>query len=98
MRRAVLNRFNPNYRTEYEAVERTYEFWKLYDLLKHGSCSKIFARLYMQEDRFTDTQVKLSLSLGVGERTLLRYRKLFVQSFVYILEEVKQESQKRSAH
>ena len=90
MRRAVQNKFNPSYRTEYRAVMAAYEFWKLYDILKRGSCAKAFARLYLQESA-AETQVKLSIELGVGERTLLRYRKQFVRSFVYMLDSLKQE-------
>ena len=58
MRRAVQNKFNPSYRTEYRAV---------------------------------------SIELGVGERTLLRYRKQFVRSFVYMLDSLKQEESLQEA-
>lgn len=96
MRRAVQNKFNPSYRTEYRAVMAAYEFWKLYDILKRGSCAKAFARLYLQESA-AETQVKLSIELGVGERTLLRYRKQFVRSFVYMLDSLKQEESLQEA-
>ena len=96
MRRAVQNKFNPSYRTEYRAVVAAYEFWKLYDILKRGSCAKAFARLYLQ-DGAAETQVKLSIELGVGERTLLRYRKQFVRSFVYMLDSLKQEESLQEA-
>lgn len=96
MRRAVQNKFNPSYRTEYRAVMAAYEFWKLYDILKRGSCAKAFARLYLQ-DGAAETQVKLSIELGVGERTLLRYRKQFVRSFVYMLDTLKQEESLKEA-
>lgn len=96
MRRAVQNKFNPSYRTEYRAVMAAYEFWKLYDILKRGSCAKAFARLYLQESA-AETQVKLSIELGVGERTLLRYRKQFVRSFVYMLDTLKQEESLQEA-
>lgn len=96
MRRAVQNKFNPSYRTEYRAVMAAYEFWKLYDILKRGSCAKAFARLYLQESA-AETQVKLSIELGVGERTLLRYRKQFVRSFVYMLDTLKQEESLKEA-
>ena len=96
MRRAVQNKFNPSYRTEYRAVMAAYEFWKLYDILKRGSCAKAFARLYLQ-DGAAETQVKLSIVLGVGERTLLRYRKQFVRSFVYMLDSLKQEESLQEA-
>ena len=96
MRRAVQNKFNPSYRTEYRAVMAAYEFWKLYDILKRGSCAKAFARLYLQ-DGAAETQVKLSIALGVGERTLLRYRKQFVRSFVYMLDSLKQEESLQEA-
>lgn len=96
MRRAVQNKFNPSYRTEYRAVMAAYEFWKLYDILKRGSCAKAFARLYLQESA-AETQVKLSIELGVGERTLLRYRKQFVRSFVYMLDSLKQEESLKEA-
>lgn len=96
MRRAVQNKFNPSYRTEYRAVIAAYEFWKLYDILKRGSCAKAFARLYLQ-DGAAETQVKLSIELGVGERTLLRYRKQFVRSFVYMLDSLKQEESLQEA-
>lgn len=96
MRRAVQNKFNPSYRTEYRAVMSAYEFWKLYDILKRGSCAKAFARLYLQ-DGAAETQVKLSIELGVGERTLLRYRKQFVRSFVYMLDSLKQEESLQEA-
>ena len=96
MRRAVQNKFNPSYRTEYRAVMAAYEFWKLYDILKRGSCAKAFARLYLQEGA-AETQVKLSIELGVGERTLLRYRKQFVRSFVYMLDTLKQEESLQEA-
>ena len=96
MRRAVQNKFNPSYRTEYRAVMAAYEFWKLYDILKRGSCAKAFARLYLQEGA-AETQVKLSIELGVGERTLLRYRKQFVRSFVYMLDSLKQEESLQEA-
>lgn len=96
MRRAVQNKFNPSYRTEYRAVMAAYEFWKLYDILKRSSCAKAFARLYLQ-DGAAETQVKLSIELGVGERTLLRYRKQFVRSFVYMLDSLKQEESLQEA-
>ena len=96
MRRAVQNKFNPSYRTEYRAVMAAYDFWKLYDILKRGSCAKAFARLYLQESA-AETQVKLSIELGVGERTLLRYRKQFVRSFVYMLDTLKQEESLQEA-
>lgn len=96
MRRAIQNKFNPSYRTEYRAVMAAYEFWKLYDILKRGSCAKAFARLYLQ-DGAAETQVKLSIELGVGERTLLRYRKQFVRSFVYMLDSLKQEESLQEA-
>lgn len=96
MRRAVQNKFNPSYRTEYRAVMAAYEFWKLYDILKRGNCAKAFARLYLQ-DGAAETQVKLSIELGVGERTLLRYRKQFVRSFVYMLDSLKQEESLQEA-
>ena len=96
MRRAVQNKFNPSYRTEYRAVMAAYEFWKLYDILKRGSCAKAFARLYLQ-DGAAETQVKLSIELDVGERTLLRYRKQFVRSFVYMLDSLKQEESLQEA-
>ena len=96
MRRAVQNKFNPSYRTEYRAGMAAYEFWKLYDILKRGSCAKAFARLYLQ-DGAAETQVKLSIELGVGERTLLRYRKQFVRSFVYMLDSLKQEESLQEA-
>ena len=96
MRRAVQNKFNPSYRTEYRAVMAAYEFWKLYDILKRRSCAKAFARLYLQ-DGAAETQVKLSIELGVGERTLLRYRKQFVRSFVYMLDSLKQEESLQEA-
>ena len=96
MRRAVQNKFNPSYRTEYRAVMAAYEFWKLYDILKRGSCAKAFARLYLQ-DGAAETQAKLSIELGVGERTLLRYRKQFVRSFVYMLDSLKQEESLQEA-
>ena len=96
MRRAVQNKFNPSYRTEYRAVMAAYEFWKLYDILKRGSCAKAFARLYLQ-DGAAETQVKLSIELGVGERTLLRYRKQFVRSFVFMLDSLKQEESLQEA-
>ena len=96
MRRAVQNKFNPSYRTEYRAVMAAYEFWKLYVILKRGSCAKAFARLYLQ-DGAAETQVKLSIELGVGERTLLRYRKQFVRSFVYMLDSLKQEESLQEA-
>ena len=96
MRRAVQNKFNPSYRTEYRAVMAAYEFWKLYDILKRGSCAKAFARLYLQ-DGAAETHVKLSIELGVGERTLLRYRKQFVRSFVYMLDTLKQEESLQEA-
>lgn len=96
MRRAVQNKFNPSYRTEYRAVMAAYDFWKLYDILKRGSCAKAFARLYLQESA-AETQVKLSIELGVGERTLLRYRKQFVRSFVYMLDSLKQEESLQEA-
>ena len=88
MRNAVRFRCNPMYASAYAAMLRTYEFWKLYDRLEHSNMLEIFKRLYWEEDHFADTQVKLSIDLGVGERTLLRYRKRFVNAFLYNLEEV----------
>lgn len=67
---------------------RSYDFWKLYDHIEHTNMLHVFKRLYWEEDHFADTQVKLSIDLGVGERTLLRYRKQFVRAFLYSLEEV----------
>ena len=61
---------------------------KLYDHIEHSNMLGIFKRLYWDEDHSADTQVKLSIDLGVAERTLLRYRKQFVRAFLYNLEEV----------
>ena len=98
MRNAVRYRHNPMYAEAYEAMRRTYEFWKLYDHLEHSSMLGIFSRLYWEESHYADTQVKLSIDLGVGERTLLRYRKQFVEAFLYNLEEVSREMRAGSAN
>lgn len=82
MREAVHSRRNPIYAEAYAAMLRSYDFWKLYDHIEHSK------RLYWDEDHSADTQVKLSIDLGVAERTLLRYRNQFVRAFLYNLEEV----------
>ncbi len=97
MRNAVRFRHNPMYAEAYAAMQRTYEFWKLYDHLEHSNMLGIFERLYWEEAHYADTQVKLSIDLGVGERTLLRYRKQFVEAFLYNLEQVSREMHAGSA-
>ena len=72
MREAVHSRRNPIYAEAYAAMLRSYDFWKLYDHIEHSNMLGIFKRLYWDEDHSADTQVKLSIDLGVAERTLLR--------------------------
>ena len=93
---AVQNKHNPNYKIEYEAVLRCLEYWKQNDFMENGSKAKIFEHLYLKPEHFKDTQIKLSLQLGVSDRTLLRYRKKFVQLFAYNLEELRR-AYRRSA-
>lgn len=91
MREAVHSRRDPIYAEAYAAMLRSYDFWKLYDHIEHSNMLGIFKRLYWDEDQSADTQVKLSIDLGVTERTLLRYRKQFVRAFLYNVEEVRGE-------
>lgn len=93
---AVQNKHNPNYKIEYEAVLRRLEYWKQNDFMESGNMAKIFEHLYLKPEHFKDTQIKLSLQLGVSDRTLLRYRKKFVQLFAYNLEELRR-AYRRSA-
>ena len=68
MREAVHSRRNPIYAEAYAAMLRSYDFWKLYDHIEHSNMLGIFKRLYWDEDHSADTQVKLSIDLGVAER------------------------------
>lgn len=95
MWQAVRNRLNPGYREENEAILRCLEYWRQNDFMEHGSMAHIFEHLYMKTEHFGDTQIKLSLDLGVSDRTLLRYRKKFVRLFSYNLELIRQGGEYR---
>ncbi len=91
MQKTAKNRFSPNYKTESEALNRTYIYWQQNDHMERGDMAKIFEHLYLSPEHFKDTKIKICMDLNVNERTLLRYRKKFIKLFIFNLEQLKQE-------
>lgn len=80
MRNICLN--NDNY--EYFALNQTYYFWLVIDSIQISNKADIYKHLYLTPARFDDSFLKISLEYGVSLRTLERYRKEFVSSFIII--------------
>ena len=81
MKDAVLYKTNPQYAYEYAAVMLAYLYWKDYDFTENDNMANIFFYLYLCPENFNNTLVKSYTDLKLSERTLIRYRKRFVNSF-----------------
>ena len=78
MKDAVLYKTNPQYVYEYAAVMLAYLYWKDYDFTENDNMANIYFYLYLCPENFNNTLVKSYTDLKLSERTLIRYRKRFV--------------------
>lgn len=83
LRKITADDKNPAYATEICACHLALDYWAVFDSLHHSDRNYLFRQLYMKKVHKNTSQVKLSIDLAISGSTLYRYRKLFVESFVF---------------
>lgn len=83
LRLAALEFNNPVQDTAHYALALTLDYFETYDNLHNSDRHYIFCQLYFKSAYRNASEVKKSMHLSVSVATLCRYRKKFVEAFIY---------------
>ena len=83
LRLAALEFNNPVQDTAHYALALTLDYFETYDNLHNSDRHYIFCQLYFKSAYRNASEVKKSMHLSVSVATLCRYRKKFVDAFIY---------------
>ena len=83
LRLAALEFNNPVQDTAHYALALTLDYFETYDNLHNSDRHYIFCQLYFKSAYRNASEVKKSMHLSVSVATLCRYRKKFIEAFIY---------------